>query len=251
MRKEANKAALSGRRFIINTLVTQATVNSTLTLEAANGLLNARLDFEDFLGFQRKIALPSFDFQYSLTRHSAVYAEYYPIFRNNTYDVTGEFEFGDITVPIDAGEIRAFINTQIWSVGYMYSFINEANAKLSFFANIFFLGVETGIDVDKENITRRFNITAPLPSFGYKFSYEILPKLRFNGSHSFFFLEIGGFGGTINNLKLSTDYRFTPWLSIGLAYSVFVLNISSESERLTGIIEYEYKGPGIYAQFVF
>jgi hypothetical protein len=249
-RKKLNKEALKGRRFKINTVLTYATLNSEIRITGPNGVLGATISFEDLLGFDKTKFIPSLDIQYSFTRHSGIYAEYYSIRRDSKFIIDEEFEFGDYTVPINT-EIRAFMNMEIWSVGYMYSFINDEKASLSAFINFFILRWSTGLDLDSRNISKRVRFTAPLPSFGYKFSYEIAPKLRFGATHSFFFLEIGGFKGNINNLKLSMDYEATSWLRAGVAYSVFLLDLSVNADKFTGDYNYGYQGPGVYAQFVF
>lgn len=250
-KKRLNKEALKGRRFKINMVLTSANFDSEIRFTGPGGILGATISFEDLLGFPEKKLIPSFDAQYSFTRHSAVYAEYYAIFRDTKVEITDEFDFGEIEIPENAGELRAFVNTQIWSVGYMYSFINSRKANLSVFVNFFILGFNTGIDIDAQNISERNSFTAPLPSFGYKFNYEIAPRLRFAASHSFFFLEIGGFTGNINNLKLSLDYEATKWLRAGLSYTVFTLDLSINAPKFTGDLYYLYRGPGIYLQFIF
>ena len=242
---------MKGRRFTINTQVIYARLESYFEVRGPQGVIGARLDFEDFLGFERNKYVPSFDFQYAFTRRSSAYAEYYSIFRNSNFDVLEGFDFGDITIPPNAGKASMFYNTQIWSLGYMYSFINSRTANLSFFFNLFILGVESGIDIEQQNITKRLFFTAPLPSFGYKFNYEIVPKVRFGGSHSFFFLDLENFTGGINNLKLNLDYRALKWLSAGLVYNVFHLDINSMANTLQGTVVYKYKGPGIMLQFIF
>lgn len=250
-RKRLNKEVLKGRRFLITTVFTYAALDSYLELTGPNGILGARLDLEEQFGFERQKFLPSFDLQYAFTRHSAIYAEYYSINRSSVFNVGERFEFENIVIPENAGEARFFLNTNIWSIGYMYSFINSSKANLSFFVNFFIMSVGTGLDVDSQNVSKRLNFTAPLPSFGYKFNYEIVPKLRFGGSHSFFFLEVGDFGGRINNLRLTLDYRATKWLGAGISYAAFGLDIDSKSNNLNGNIGYYYSGPGLFLQFIF
>ena len=138
-RKRLNKEALKGRRFIVNATFNYAKFNSEIRVTGPKGVLGATISFEDLLGFDENKFIPSFDAQYSFTRHSAIYAEYYAIFRDATFDITKEFEYGDVIVPEDGGILRAFFNTQIWSVGYMYSFINSEKASLSVFVNFFIL----------------------------------------------------------------------------------------------------------------
>ncbi len=250
-KKRLNKEVLKGRRFEINTVLNYAKFDSEMRITGPHGVLGATINFETLLGFDKNKFIPSFDAQYSFTRHSGIYVEYYAIFRDSKFDVIEGFDFGDVEIPEDAGELRAFFNTQIWSVGYMYSFINSEKANLSAFINFFILGFNSGIDIDSRNISERVNFTAPLPSFGYKFNYEIAPKLRFAVSHSFFFLEIGGFAGNINNLRLSLDYEVTSWMRAGLAYSSFILDLSVDAPKLTGDFYIGYRGPAVYMQFVF
>lgn len=107
------------------------------------------------------------------------------------------------------------------------------------------------MDVEKLNVRNRFQITAPLPSFGYRFNYEILPRVRFGGTHSFFFLTIGDYGGSINNFKIDLDYRTFKWMSVGMSYSSFKLKLKSDAHDFRGIIEYAYEGPGLFLQFLF
>ncbi len=251
IKKEADKIYLEGRRWKINTSFIAAKLDSYIQFEGPNGILGVKLDLEDRLGFKKNRAIPKFDFQYSFNRHSSLYAEFYNITRSSSLDIDEGFDWGDIEVPDDAGVVDIFVNTRIWSLGYMYSFINKPHAEISFFANVFVLAAKTGLDVEQNNIRNRFNITAPLPSFGYRFNYEILPKVRFGGTHSIFFLKAGKYGGTINNVKLNLDYRAYNWLGVGISYSKFELDIESQAKVFKGIIKYAYEGPGLYLQFLF
>ena len=251
LKKKEGKEYIKGRRWRISTSFIFASINSSLAIEGPRGVLGARLGLEDQLGFSNSLIIPKFDFQYSFTPHSSLYAEYYNISRKSKFEVDEGFDWGDIEIPDNAGTAEIFLNTQIWSVGYMYSFVNKPDVEISFFANVFILGIYTGLDVEQQDIHNRFRLTAPLPSFGYRFNYEILPRVRFGGTHSFFFLRIGDYSGYINNFKLSLDYRIIEWMSLGASYSKFDLNVSSEANSFKGIIEYTYNGPGLYLQFVF
>jgi len=250
-KKRLDKEYMEGRKWRIASSFISASFDSYIQFEGPNGILGAKLSLEDLLGFEKSKVIPKLDFQYSFNRHSSLYAEFYNIARSSSFDVDEGFDWGDIEVPDDAGVVDLFLNTRIWSVGYMYSFINKPDAELSFFANIFVLSVNTGLDVENRNIRERFNITAPLPSFGYRFSYEILPKVRFGATHSLFFLQIGDYGGTINNVKLNLDYRALKWLSAGVSYSKFDLDINAQKKEFKGNINYGYEGPGLYLQVLF
>jgi len=249
-KKELNKIALKGQRVEINTLVNFASMNSGLNIYGPNGVLGLNINLESLLGFKKNIAVPIINFTYHLTRHSSIYAEYYNISRSINKEIDIDFDYGDITVPANTS-FEMYVNTQIWSLGYKYSFINTEKANLSFFINFYILGFGTGITSEQSGINERYSLTAPLPSIGYQFKYEIFPKVRFGGYNSIFFLTIGENSGKINNFLLSLDYRILKWLSVGATYSVFYLDINSESDNFEGNIHYEYKGPGVLAQFKF
>lgn len=249
-KKRLDKEYMEGRRWRIASTFINASLDTYIQFEGAKGVLEAKLSLEDQLGFDKTKIIPKLDFQYSFNRHSSLYAEYYNIARSSSFDADEDFDWGDIEVPEGAG-VDIFVNTQIWSFGYMYSFINKPDAELSFFANVFVLGLSTGLDIENRDIHDRFRITAPLPSIGYRFSYEILPKVRFGGTHTFFLLQIGDYGGAINNVKLNLDYRALKWLSAGASYSKFDLDINSKARAFKGEIKYAYQGPGLYLLFLF
>lgn len=250
-KKQLNKEALKGQHFEITSFLTLAHMNSRISITGPNGVLGASISLEKFLGFKNNVAVPAFKLKYAFTRRSSIYAEYYNIYRSVKHDGNKEFEFGDIIVPEDIGTIKIYFNTDIWSVGYRYTLINAVKADLSFFFNIFFLRVGTGIDIDKENITKDYAFTAPLPSFGYNFSYEMAKNLYFGASMSFFILELGDFGGFINNTNLSVYYETTKWLKLGLGINYFNLQVNTSEARFKTDIEYSYFGPNIFTGFVF
>lgn len=250
-KRESDKEYVKGRRFRIGTSFIFGHYKTVTRIESPNGLLGVSLGFEELLGFDDTGVIPKFEFQYSFNRKSAIYAEFFRISRDSRLDVFEGFDWGDIEIPDDAGIVDLYFDTQIWSIGYMYSFINKPHAELSFFANVFVLGVKTGIDYKAENLKDDLDFTAPLPSFGYKFSYEILKRTRFGGSHSFFFLRIGDYSGTIQSFCLFLDYEIKKWVRLGLAYNDFALNITTEADNYRGIIEYGYKGAGLKMMFIF
>lgn len=249
--KELDKEYLKGRRWRISTSFIGASMESKIGFAESNGKVEVELSLEKVLGYKKNLVIPKMDLQYSFNRKSSLYFEYYSIFRSASIEVDEDFDWGDIEIPEDAGIADSFLNTQIWSLGYMYSFVNKPHAELSFFVNVFILGVHTGLDVEKINVHENFRITAPLPSFGYRFSYEILPKVRFGGSHSYFFLSLGDYSGSINNMRIHFDYRATKWLSTGISYSKFDLEVESTARDFKGMIRYSYDGPGLFLQFMF
>jgi hypothetical protein len=226
-------------------------MNSGISITGPKGVLGATLSLEKFLGFKRNVAVPSFTFNYAFTRRSSLYAEYYRIYRSVTYNVNDEFEFGNIIVPVDIGDIKIYFNTDIWSIGYRYSLINSSKSALSFFFNIYILGIATGIDIDKTNVVENYSFTAPLPSFGYQFSHELFKNASFNASMSFFILELNDFGGFINNTRLSFDYRLAKWIDVGLGYNYFNLKVNTSQPDFKIDFGYSYNGPNIIAQFKF
>ncbi len=250
-RKALNKEALKGKHFEITSFVTYSNMNSGISITGPKGVLGASLSLETFLGFEKNVWIPSFLFNYAFTRRSSIYAEYYNIHRSVKYDVNKEFEFGDTIVPIDAGEIKIYFNTDIWSVGYRYSLINSTKADLSFFFNIYAIRVAMGIDLDKTNLVKNYAFTAPLPSFGYQFSYEMTKNLYFGASMSLFILQVNDFGGFINNTRISIDYKTTKWLNLGLGYNYFKLQIKTIETNFKTDIDYGYNGPTLFARFTF
>ena len=169
--KKAEKEYLKGRRMRIGASFIYATLNSHLAVEDLSGKGGVAVNLEGVLGFDKNKIVPKLDFQYAFNRRSSLYGEYYNISRRGTQDPNNLIDSLEIDIPENAGLVNSFLNTQIWSLGYMYSFVNKPEVEVSFFANVFVMRLYTGIDIENTEIYHRYRLTAPLPSFGYRFNY--------------------------------------------------------------------------------
>jgi len=237
-------------RFDITVNAIYAFMETNLRFESVNGLLGARINFEDHLGLPNPKVMPMISTVFNIKKRSNLLAYYYGVPRDSYYTTNKEFDYnGEI---IDAGtEIRGHFNINVYSLGYMYDVVVDSKSRLGLFINVYVLTFNTGISSDTEAINQSFRITAPLPHIGGMASYQLHPKIGLSGLFSFFFLSAGKFEGSIHTLGAQVDFNITQWLDMGIGYYMFDLNLESEATNFTGLFDFTYQGPYISTGFRF
>lgn len=98
-------------------------------------------------------------------------------------------------------------------------------------------------------------VTAPMPLVGLDYQYAFTPKWRAGARGEVFWFDFSGtaidVGGTIVNLRLSTDYWITRNVGLGAAVNYFQIDIEAESDNWDGDLKYGYVGPQLYVALRF
>jgi hypothetical protein len=237
-------------RFNITTVGIFAFLNTNLRFETPNGLLGVQINMEENLGLDRREFMFVGSFIFNIKKRHYLYGLYYNLPRRSEKVLEQDIEFDTLFIPAGTG-IRGYFNTAVYSLGYMYQALKEERSELGFYMNFYTLTVASGVKSDLGNLNENFRITAPLPNLGLMFKYQLGNRFFLSGNYGFFFLKIGNYKGSINNLSLNINYQIAKWLKMGAGYYVFNLNIEASEKYFSGIIDYTYQGPFIGTSFLF
>jgi len=237
-------------RFRINPTGIYAFLNTNLRFETPGGLLGVQVNLEDNLGLKKKEFMFVGSFMFNISKRHYIYGLYYNLPRRTGITLQEDIEFDTILIPAGTG-IRAYFNTSVYSLGYLYRILQDERSELGFYFNFYTLAVASGVKSDLGDINENFRITAPLPNLGLMFRYQLGKRFFMGGNYGFFFLKIGNYKGSINNLAVNMNYQIVKWLYLGVGYYVFNLNIESREKEFTGIVDYTYQGPYIGTSFQF
>jgi|GEM_PF-1513199 len=237
-------------RFNIATVGIYSFLNTNLRFETPGGLLGVQINMEDNLGLDQREFMFVGSFMFNIKKRHYLYGLYYNLPRRSEKVLEQDIEFDTLFIPAGTG-IKGYFNTAVYSLGYMYQVLKEERSELGFYINFYTLTVASGVKSDLGNLNESFRITAPLPNLGLMFKYQLGKRFSLGGNYGFFFLKIGNYKGSINNLSLNINYRIAKWLNMGVGYYVFNLNIEAREKNFTGIIDYTYQGPFIGTSFQF
>jgi hypothetical protein len=224
---------------------------TTVTFELAGGILNAQLGLEKNFGLADRQFFFTGSVRHRFTPKSGLYARYYGIKRSSTvaYSDQDYIFLGD-TIPAGS-RVDAFFNTQVVSIGYLYTLASTPTALFAGYFNIYLMDVNTGLRSDGLKFSKEAGLLAPLPDFGVIASFAVTPWLQLDGVVGFFTLNVSSFSGRLNNLLFQLNFKPKHWLGLTLGYENFIVRVQFPEETVNTVVDYDFKGPSLGVSFVF
>jgi predicted porin len=87
---------------------------------------------------------------------------------------------------------------------------------------------------------------APLPTVGLYGAYAFTPRWLLSGRVDYFTLNYNEYDGSLTNLNVGVDYRFTRNFGAGLAYRYVDYKVTASKTSYTGELQYKFSGPMLY-----
>jgi hypothetical protein len=241
----------SDERLIVHGNFIYAFLSTTVTFEVGDrGILSAKLGLENNLGLDDHEFFVSSSAVYRLTPKSGIGVNYYGLSRSVTTITDQDYIFLRDTVPSGSSS-RAFFNTRVFSMGYVYTLVENPNTFLGAYFNLYIMGVATGIRSDGLRINEQADVTAPLPNFGILGSFNLSPRCQIDSKLGYFSLNMPDFGGRLSNFSVNFIYYPWKWLGLSFGYEKFELRVNFEEELVNTIVEYHFRGPAFGVKMTF
>jgi len=252
--KEAERLTLrnSNNRFFIKTGTVYANLNTNISFAFPDNHLIATLSLEDDFHLQSQDLFFTGSFMGRITPRSGIYFNYYGINRSEDSKTKREIIFRNDTIPINS-DVKVYFNTQVVSVGYLYSVLKKPDAFLGLYFNVFFMFLDTGVSTKTYAGANdeQLKLTAPLPNFGVLADFKLNKWLYLNGNIGFFSLSTQGYGGSISSYNAELLAKPVRWLGVSLGYQEFDVNIHAPLDEVTAIVDYNFRGPLAGLTFYF
>ena len=241
----------SRERWLIKGTSLYAFLSTTVTFEIGKrSILSAKLGLENNLGLDDHEFFISGSALYRLTPKSGIGVNYYGLTRSVTTITDQDYIFLKDTIPAGSRS-RAFFNTRVFSLGYMYTLVDNPNTFLGGYFNLYIMSVATGMRSDGLRINERADITAPLPNFGILGSFRLSPRWQIDGNLGYFSLNMADFGGRLSNFSVGFIYNPLEWLGLSFGYEKFELRVTFKEKLVNTIVEYDFHGPAFGVKLSF
>lgn len=247
---ERDKLRNSHSRYGIRFGYVYAFLDTEVSFELPNRNLSSNLSLEKNLGLPSNSYFFTGSFLYRFTPRSGAYAHYYGINREDHSQTDQDYIFKRDTIP-EGTNVNVHFNTQVISVGYLYSVLRDPNAFLGFYFNIYFMYMETGVKSDHNAINSDVKLIAPLPNIGLLASFRLTHWLNLNGGVGFFSLNTSDFGGSLYNFDISLMTRPIKWLGVSLSYQEFDVRVRFPADEINTVVDYNFRGPALAVSFIF
>lgn len=153
--------------------------------------------------------------------------------------------------------VRSTFNIQLYKADYNYSLLMDDRINFSAGIGVYVMPIEVSLandnDATKLEVT---DITALLPALNLRLEFALTPKIYLRQSLELFYLEYGGFTGSLVDINICVDYRISKHFGLGLGLDTFSLNLKANGKDYPGInfngeILFRYSGLMLYGKYYF
>jgi hypothetical protein len=239
-----------------------AAFDSTMTFGLGQGGVGLDVNVEKLLGLESSLAVFRIDGLYRIgeSRKHQVDFTYASFHRSAQKTLTQQIDIdGEILLP--GSRLESLFNIDIYRMSYAYSFFQDDRVNIGAGLGMYVAPVEYGISIIAGNKIRSVgyrSVTVPLPALSLRGDLKLTPKVSLYGELDAMYMELGGFTGSLVDLRIGCDYQFTKNFSLGFGYNSFNLNVECDGSGsdyptvdFIGAVKMRYTGLLLYAKFSF
>jgi hypothetical protein len=241
----------SHRHFLFQGNLVYALLDTRIDFSITGTVLHAVIGLENNLNLPNKSMFVSGSFLWRFTPSSGLYLNYYGLNRSRDYATKHDLPWGGDTIPAGT-PYTFFFNTQVISVGYVFSIFNKPNTFLGAYFNVYVMLIRTGLTGQNLVLTdATMNATVPLPNLGLLTMFQLTKWLSVNGNIGVFSLYTDALGGYIQDIKLSLVFKATPWLAFSVSFQKFYVHAIFPDTKVNTVVDYDFHGPSAGIVFIF
>lgn len=227
-----------------------ADIETSITFTGPNEILSATISLENNLGLEKLKLFFTSSVLWRITPRSGIYGGFYRIYRKKTYPLDFDLPFLEENFP-NGSYIDTYYNTDVMSLGYMFTLVDDENAFLGAFINLYMMSIKTGVNSKGQTLSENVKMLAPLPDIGLLAIFSVTKWLSLKGKFAIFALRAGDYSGKINDLSVGGTFKVKSWLGINLSYNVFNISLLTQEYKINALVEYDYRGPALGVNLKF
>jgi len=219
--------------------------------------VGAKINTKDQLGLDNDTAVFRLDGYYRFNNVHSMEFSYFSVRSEGRRYVDKEFEWNGDT--LSDVLVNSYFNMDIYKLNYAYSFYHNSDIELALLAGFHITGIDLGLSAEgvvngeeKQKRSSGANVTVPLPVFGFKGEYTIIPQTLFaNVKSEYFFLKYDVYKGAFIGNAINVEYRFLDHYGLGLGFSNYTLTAEMEDSDKKVNVENRLSGVTAYLSYTY
>lgn len=208
------------------------------------------IDFEKDLGLESSDSVARLDGYYRFNRKHRVTFSFFDLSRDSTATIQENIQFGETIFVVDT-VVNAKFDLTITKLAYTYSFFQRDNTYVGVTAGLYVADSKISLSEPNLGQAESRGLTAPLPVFGLRGEYDFADRWRFSASGEFFAVEFDNVDGSLVDIYLGIDYRFTEHVAIGLGYNAVNIDVDATKNDFSSKLDWGYGGVLLFFKFDF
>ena len=234
--------------------------NTKVRVEGDNVGPGDDVDLENDLGIDRNDTSLYVGASWRFKPKHRIFANFFQSSRESQVVANKDIQIGDEIYPAGA-TLKSKLSFNVVPVTYAYSLIQSERSEFAVTGGLHWnsikLKVEGSASAGNQDLDAEIEakVDAPMPLVGLDYTYAFTPRWAGGARGEVFWFDFNGspieVGGTIVNLRLSTDYWITRNFGLGAAVNYFQFDVDVDSDNWKGALNYGYIGPQIYVEARF
>ncbi|UCH41643.1 MAG: DUF481 domain-containing protein [Gammaproteobacteria bacterium] len=237
---------LTNDRININlgAFITEFDGEGRATSDAGRG---TKIDLEDDLGLEESVSVARLDTSFRISSRHSVQFSYIDLSREGDNVTERPLLINDTLYPVGS-DLDVDFDYRVYKLAYTYSIWQTPDYDLGFTTglHIFEVGLTIKTDLAK---TEDSDETAPFPMFGLRGSWLLDPDVFFRTSIEYFAISEGDVEGSLLDILVSIEYKFSKRWGFGIGYNH--LDLEAENSDSQDELDYEYDGILLYGKLVY
>jgi hypothetical protein len=216
---------------------TQVRVDDSVT-----GISGTVLNLEQDLDLKDRKTQATIDAHFRFAKRHAIEFEYVKLARKDESSVGFLIDYDGEVIDIGA-DVETTFKTEVARLAYRLSFINNEKMELSGAVGLHITDLTVGLNLVDETDEEFNDVTAPLPTLGAAFKYHFSENWTFHIRGEWLDIEIDNVNGKLTAGLADLTWYPTRNFGASIGYHIWDLGVKATEDRLTGKVDYEYKGP--------
>jgi hypothetical protein len=214
------------------------------------GTLGTPVNAERDLGLKSRMELGRVEFMFRLRERNKLRVDYFQADRSASHTLANTIVFGDQTF-LGGQTVQTTINWRSFGLTYTYSLYHSDRFEVGTGLGLYFLQAEaigqipaTGQQTDK-------SAAEPVPTLPLDLTWAISRRWAVTARGNYVKAAISGFDGSYTDLHGDLQYRWNPYLSLGVGFTSMRISLSGDSGSIPGIVGMSFKGPEAFVRLSY
>jgi hypothetical protein len=214
------------------------------------GTLGTPVNAERDLGLKSRMELGRVEFMFRLRERNKLRVDYYQADRSASHTLANTIIFGDQTF-LGGQTVQTTINWRSFGLTYTYSLYHSDRFEVGTGLGLYFLQAEamgqipaTGQQTDK-------SAAEPVPTLPLDLTWAISRRWAVTARGNYVKAAVSGFDGSYTDLHGDLQYRWNPYLSLGVGFTSMRIALSGDSGSIPGVVSMSFKGPEAFVRFAY
>lgn len=220
---------------------TQLRVDESLTQQGTE--INA----EDDLGLDDFQLLPQVELALLPGKHHLVRLSAFAMHRSADKRIETPISFDNEDYLVNE-RVDSLLNMTLFGLTYGYRFLVHQRAEITATLGIQIADVEANAVVRNRVVRESESGVAPLPLIGVEGRFDFTPRLAAEARVQYLTVAVSDVDGSVLDARLALTWRFNPYLSMGLGYRTFQIDVDSRDEDTPGFVDLSVDGPLLFVR---